>query len=102
GAPYDLAGNPGHRALARLVAVEVFLAIGDEIDPVPGACQVEDKAGAALLAIGHHIEAELRLLLQADTRGIVERLAQQRAVEAEFQARAFAGVGQPAGAREAA
>ena len=58
---------------------------------------VEDEALAALLAIGDDIDADLLLLPQRHQRGVVLRLAQRIAGEAEGGAAAV-GLRQPVAA----
>ncbi len=62
---------------------------------------MEDEALAALLAIGDDIDADLLLLPQRHQRGVILRLAQRIASEAEGGAAAV-GLRQPVGPRRAA
>ena len=63
-------------------AVDFLLHLVDEVDAVPGPAHMEDEAFAALLAVGHDVDAERFLLAQRHDGGVVLRLVEVLALAA--------------------
>jgi hypothetical protein len=97
----DLADDARDEARASSVAIGFLLALVLEINALPGRRGVIDEAFAPLLAVGQDVEANLLLIAQRDQRGIVLRLCELFAFEAEGNPAAL-GCSEPSRPRQAA